>query len=99
MAIEPSLNPKAGYDPLRDFVHVVHIGDTPLVLLTNLNLPVENVKELVAYSRSQKGQLNTASTGTGTYTHLTLELFKLATGADLTHVPYKGAAPAFTDLL
>ena len=99
MAIEPALNPKAGYDPLRDFVHVVHLGDTPLVLLANMNLPVASVKELIVYSRTHKGQLNTASTGTGTYTHLTLELFKLATGADLTHVPYKGAAPAFTDLL
>jgi tripartite-type tricarboxylate transporter receptor subunit TctC len=99
MAIEPSLKRQAGFDPLRDFVHVVHLGDTPLVLLAAPGLAVSNVKELVAYSKSNRDKVNTASTGTGTYTHLTLELFKIATGADLTHVPYKGASPAFTDLL
>jgi tripartite-type tricarboxylate transporter receptor subunit TctC len=99
MAIEPSLKRQPGYDPLRDFVHVVHLGDTPLVLLAMPGLPVSDVKELVAYSKANRNKMNAASTGAGTYTHLTLELFKIATGADLTHVPYKGAAPAFTDLL
>ena len=99
MAIEPAINPKAGYDPLKDFVHVVHLGDAPLVLLAVPSLPVKDVKELVALSKAKPGSINTASTGNGTYTHLTLELFKAASGADLTHVPYKGAAPAFTDLM
>jgi tripartite-type tricarboxylate transporter receptor subunit TctC len=99
MAIEAAINPKAGYDPMKDFVHVVHIGDAPLVLLAVPSLPVGNVKDLVALSRAKPHTINTASTGNGTYTHLTIELFKVASGADLTHVPYKGAAPAFNDLL
>ena len=99
MAIEPALNPKAGYDPQKDFVHVIHLGDAPLVLLAVPSLPVTGVKDLVAMSKAKPGSINTASTGNGTYTHLTLELFKAASGADLTHVPYKGAAPAFTDLM
>jgi tripartite-type tricarboxylate transporter receptor subunit TctC len=99
MAIEPSLRPNVGYDPLRDFVHVVHLGDAPLVLLAIPSFTPNTVKEVVDYSKANKGKVNTASTGNGTYTHLTLELFKAATGADLTHIPYKGASPAFSDLL
>jgi tripartite-type tricarboxylate transporter receptor subunit TctC len=99
MAIEPALNPKAGYDALKDFVHIVHLADAPLVLLAVPALPATSVKELIAMSKAKKGSINTASTGNGTYTHLTLELFKAASGADLTHVPYKGAAPAFNDML
>jgi tripartite-type tricarboxylate transporter receptor subunit TctC len=99
MAIEPALNPKAGYDPLKDFVHVIHLGDAPLVLLAVPSLPVTGIKDLVAMSKARPASINTASTGNGTYTHLTLELFKAASGADLTHVPYKGAAPAFNDLM
>lgn len=99
MAIEPALNAKAGYDPMKDFVHVVHLGDAPLVLLAVPSLPASSVKDLVAMSKAKPGSINTASTGNGTYTHLTLELFKAASGADLTHVPYKGAAPAFADLM
>ena len=99
MAIEPALRANVGYAPLGDFVHVVHLADAPLVLLAVPALPVANARELIAYSKANPGKVNTASTGNGTYTHLTLELFKAATGADLTHVPYKGAAPAFTDVL
>lgn len=99
MGISPALHAKAGYDPLRDFTHVIHLTDTPLVLIAHPALPVANPKELVAYSHANQGKINTASTGNGTYTHLTLELFKSLTGADLTHVPYKGAAPALNDLL
>jgi tripartite-type tricarboxylate transporter receptor subunit TctC len=99
MAIEPAINPKAGYDPLKDFLHVVHVGDAPLVLLAIPSLPVTSVKDLIALSHSKPHSINTASTGNGTYTHLTIELFKAATGADVTHVPYKGASPAFNDLM
>ena len=99
MAIEPALNAKAAYDPIKDFVHVIHLGDAPLVLLAVPSLPARDVKEVVAMSKANPGSINTASTGNGTYTHLTLELFKAASGADLTHVPYKGAAPAFNDLM
>jgi len=99
MAIEPSLRQNVGYAPLKDFVHIVHLADAPLVLLAVPTLPVSNARDLIAYSKANPGKINTASTGNGTYTHLTLELFKSATGADLTHIAYKGAAPAFTDML
>jgi len=77
----------------------VHLIDAPFVLIAYPAFPVSGIKELVAYSRANPAKVNTASTGVGTYTHLTLELFKSLTGADLTHVPYKGAAPAITDLI
>ena len=99
MAIEPALNLKVGYDPQKDFVHIIHLADTPLVLLAIPALPVANARELITMSKLKGAGINTASTGNGTYTHLTLELFKAASGADLTHVPYKGAAPAFNDML
>ena len=99
MAIEPALSSKAGYEPLRDFVHVVHVGNAPLVLIASPSLPAATVKDFIAYTKANPGKVNTASTGNGTYTHLTIELFKAASGADVTHVPYKGAAPALNDLL
>jgi tripartite-type tricarboxylate transporter receptor subunit TctC len=99
ITIAPSLQRQLTYDPVRDFTHIVHLLDTPLVLLANPDVPVKTVKEVVDYAKAHGGQLNCASTGNGTYTHLTLELFKSLTGADITHVPYKGASPAFTDLM
>jgi len=99
MAIEPSLRASVGYAPLKDFVHIDHLADAPLVLLAVPTLPVSDARELIAFSKAHPGKVNTASTGNGTYTHLTIELFKAATGADLTHIAYKGAAPAFTDML
>jgi tripartite-type tricarboxylate transporter receptor subunit TctC len=99
ITIAPALRHDLSYDPMRDFAHVMHLADAPLVLLANPSVPVHTVKDVLDYTRAHKGQVNCASTGNGTYTHLTLELFKRATGTDLTHVPYKGAAPAFTDLL
>jgi tripartite-type tricarboxylate transporter receptor subunit TctC len=99
MGITPALNRDVGYDPVTSFVHVIHLVDAPFVLIAYPAFPAGNVKELVAYTRANPGKVNTASTGNGTYTHLTLELFKSLTGADMTHVPYKGAAPAITDLI
>jgi tripartite-type tricarboxylate transporter receptor subunit TctC len=99
MGITPALHRDVGYDAVRSFVHIIHLVDAPFVLIAHPAFPVNGVKELIAYSRANPGKVNTASTGNGTYTHLTLELFKSLTGADLTHVPYKGAAPAITDLL
>ena len=99
MAIAPAVHEKAGYDPLRSFVHIVHLTDTPLVLVVHPGVPAANVKDFIAYTHANKGRVNVASTGNATYTHLTIELFKSLTGADATHIPYKGAAPAMTDLL
>jgi tripartite-type tricarboxylate transporter receptor subunit TctC len=99
MAIAPALHAKVGYDPVRSFVHIIHLTDTPLVLVVHPGVPASSVKEFIAYTHANKGKVNVASTGNATYTHLTIELFKSITGADVTHIPYKGAAPAITDLL
>jgi tripartite-type tricarboxylate transporter receptor subunit TctC len=99
MSIVPALRSKLAYDPIKSFTHVIHLTDTPMALIAYPALPVSNAKELIAYSHANRGKVNTASTGNGTYTHMTIELFKQITGADLTHIPYKGAAPAITDLL
>jgi len=99
MAIAPALHANPGYDPVRSFVHIIHLTDTPLVLVVHPTVPVSTVKDFIAYSHANKGKVNVASTGNGTYTHLTIELFKIITKADVTHIPYKGAAPAMNDLL
>jgi tripartite-type tricarboxylate transporter receptor subunit TctC len=99
MAIAPALHAKPGYDPIKSFVHIIHLTDTPLALVVHPGVPVNTVKELIAWSHANKGKVNVASTGNATYTHLTIELFRIITKADLTHIPYKGAAPAMNDLL
>ena len=99
MAIAPAIHAKPGYDPLKGFVHIVHLTDTPLALVVHPGVPAANVKDFVAYTRAEKGRVNVASTGNATYTHLTIELFRSLTGADVTHIPYKGAAPAMNDVL
>lgn len=99
MGIAPALRPKIGYDPVKSFIHLIHLTDTPMVLIAYPSLPASNAKDLIAYSHANRGKVNTASTGTGTYTHMTIELFKQITGADVTHIPYKGAAPAISDLI
>ena len=99
MAIAPALHPKAGYEPVRSFVHIVHLTDTPLALVVHPGVPVATVKDFIAYTHANKGKVNVASTGNATYTHLTIELFRQITGADVAHIPYKGAAPAMNDLL
>lgn len=98
LAIEPAINPKVTYDPAKDFVHIVQVADAPLVLVAAPSLPTTTLKDLIALTLANKGKINTATTGVGSYTHLALELFKAASGADLTHVPYKGAAPALNDI-
>ena len=99
MAIAPALHAKPGYDPLKSFVHVIHLTDTPLALVVHPGVPAASVKEFIAYTQANRGRINVASTGNATYTHLTIELFKSLTGADVAHIPYKGAAPAMNDVL
>lgn len=99
MGIIPAMQKAPGYDPVRGFAHVIHLTDTPLLMVVHPGLPVSTAREFVAYTLANKGKVNAASTGNGTYTHLTIELFKAQTGADLTHVAYKGAAPAMNDVL
>ena len=95
-----ALNSKLPYDTLKDFVALTQIGESAgMVLGIYPALPAKNVQELVALAKSKPGQLTFGSAGNGNTLHLAGELFKAATGTVITHVPYKGAAPALTDLL
>ncbi len=87
------------YDPIRDFTPVGMIGATPNVLVVNGSVPAATLAEFVAYLKKNPGRLNYGSAGPGSLTHLTMELFKQQIGAFVVHIPYRGIAPAFTDLL
>ena len=97
--INPSIHAKVPYHPVRDFAPVTIIGVSPMFLFANPSLGVQNVKELVALARSQPGKIAIASGGTGATTHLAAELLQSRAGIRLTHVPYKGAGPALTDVV
>ncbi len=94
LAINPSLYPKLPYDVGRDFAPVIHVGLTPLVLVVNNAFPVTSVKELIALAKSKPGALNFASSGNAGPAHLAGELFKVMTGVDMVHIPYKGSGTA-----
>ncbi|MBM3341907.1 MAG: tripartite tricarboxylate transporter substrate binding protein [Betaproteobacteria bacterium] len=98
VTVAHSLQPKLAYQPNRDFAPVIHLVDTPMSLIVANNLPAKSVAELLAHAKSRAGQLNYASVGNGSISHLTMELFKQQTGLQLLHVPYKGAVPAFVDI-
>jgi tripartite-type tricarboxylate transporter receptor subunit TctC len=97
-AVNPLLY-KLSYDSDKDLTPISLISTSPLVLVTPPAVPVNSVKELVAMAKAKPGLLNYASTGAGSSNQLTAELFKMTAGVDLTHVPYKGGAPAITDVL
>jgi tripartite-type tricarboxylate transporter receptor subunit TctC len=99
LAINPSLYPDAGYDPKKDFAPVGLIATSANLVLVNPSLPVHSIAELIALAKQQPGKLNFASTGTGTSTHLSAELFAAMADVTMTAVPYKGVAPAVTDLM
>ena len=98
-SIAPAIHPKLPYDPIRDFTPVTLLATAPLLLVVHPSLPVKNVKEFIALAKSKPGQLNFASGGSGTTGHLTSEYFKMTAGINTIHVPYRGVAPATTDLL
>jgi tripartite-type tricarboxylate transporter receptor subunit TctC len=98
-AIGPHLVRKPPYDPLRDFAPIILIASAPNVLVVHPSVPARTVKELVALAKARPGEINFASNGTGTLSHLTAELFKLQTGISMVHVPYKGGPPAVIDLV
>jgi tripartite-type tricarboxylate transporter receptor subunit TctC len=98
-AVTPSLYPKMSYDAVRDLAPVAQVAAAPFMLVVHPTLPVKTVKDLVALARSRPGQLNYASASTGGMPHLAGELFNTMTGVKMVHIPYKGAAPATTDLL
>ncbi len=90
---------KMPFDPVRDFVPVTLAASVPNVMVVNPKLPVTTVNEFIAYAKARPGQLNMASSGNGTSIHLTGELFKTVTGIYMVHFPYRGSAPALTDML
>jgi tripartite-type tricarboxylate transporter receptor subunit TctC len=98
--INPSLYDKTRYDAIADFTPLSNLADVPLVLVVNPQTPAQTVNELIAWVKSSKTPVNFASSGNATAPHLAGEAFKVATGIDnMQHVPYKGSAPALTDLL
>jgi len=98
-AINASLYSKMPYDHVKDFAPIILVAGVPNVLVVNPSLPVNSVQELIAYAKANPGKLNFASSGPGTSIHLSGELFKVMAGVQMTHVPYKGSAPALQDLL
>ncbi len=99
VTIAPSLHKKLPYDPMKELTAVIQLVETPMALIASSALPAKSVPEMLAIARAKPGQLNYASVGNGSISHLTMELFKVQTGVNLVHVPYKGAAPAFLDLI
>ena len=98
-ALARILNPRLGYDPIRDFAPVALLGDSPYFLTANPALPAANVREFVAHARANPGKLHYASVGNFSVGHLAGELLKKAAGIDMVHVPYKGSNLALIDLL
>lgn len=99
LAIAPALNPKLGYDPLRDFAPITLITRSENVLVVHPSVPATSVNELIAYAKAHPRKLNYGSSGNGTTSHLGGAMFASKTGTEMTHVPYKGSAPMLTDLL
>jgi len=99
MVINPAIYPKNPYDTLRDFVPVARTAMQPLALVVNPAVPAKNLQEFIALAKAKPGQLNYGSAGNGGISHLVPEMFKQATGTFIVHIPYRGSAPAFTDLM
>ena len=99
MVINPALYSKLPYATLKDFVPVARTAMQPLALLVNPNVPAKNLQEFMAYAKARPGQVNFGSAGNGGISHLVPEMFKSATGLFMVHIPYRGSAPAFTDLM
>jgi tripartite-type tricarboxylate transporter receptor subunit TctC len=98
-SVAPSLYPKLPYDVVKDFTPIIPVANTPLLLTVNANVPAKDVKEFIALARSKPGGLRYASSGGGSAQHLAAERFQLATGTEMTHIPYKGSGQAIVDLL
>ena len=99
LAINASLYRKINYDPVKSFAPVIQVGHLPNILVVNPAVPAKNVKELIAYAKSNPGKLSYASSGNGASSHLAGVLFNASAGIDLQHIPYKGTGPALNDLL
>jgi tripartite-type tricarboxylate transporter receptor subunit TctC len=99
VVVSPLINRNAGYDTLKNLAPVAIVSQSPLLLVIHPSVPVKTVKELVAYAKANPGKVHYPSPGFGTQPHLVGEMFKSMTGLDIVHVPYRGSAPAVTDLL
>jgi len=99
LAIDPTLYPNVGYDPRKDFAPIGLIATSALVVLVHPSVPAKTIPELIALAKKEPGKLAFASAGVGSGIHLGAELFASMSGIKLTHIPYKGSAPALTDLL
>lgn len=99
LVINPLLNPKISYDPLRDFAPISLLVTSPMLVVVGNAVPVKSVKELIALAKKNPGKLNYASAGIGAPNHIATELFKYMTGTDIVHVPFKGFAPGITDVM
>ncbi len=99
MVINPALYTRLPYTTLKDFVPVARTAMQPLALMVNPKVPVNTLQEFVAYAKARPGQINYGSAGNGGSSHLVPEMFKSATGLFMVHIPYRGSAPAFTDLM
>jgi tripartite-type tricarboxylate transporter receptor subunit TctC len=98
-AINASLYKKMPFDPVKDFAPLTRVANVPNLLVANPNQPFKTVKDLIAYAKANPGKVNFGSSGNGSSIHLSGELFKSLAKVDMVHVPYKGSAPAVTDLL
>ena len=98
-AVNATLYPKLNYNFIRDIAPIASISREPLVMVVNPSVPAKTVPEFIAYAKANPGKLNMASSGIGTSVHVGGELFKMMTGITMLHVPYRGAAPAITDLI
>ena len=99
MVINPAIYTKAPYDTLRDFQPMARTAQQPLALIVNKDVPANSLKELIAYAKANPGKLNYGSAGNGGISHLVPEMLKSETGIFMVHIPFKGSAPAFTDLI
>jgi tripartite-type tricarboxylate transporter receptor subunit TctC len=98
-AINATLYDKLNYDFIRDIAPVASIGNFPLVMQVHPSVPAKTIPEFIAYAKANPGKISMASAGIGNQTHVAGELFKMMTGIDMVHVPYRGAGPALTDVL
>ena len=99
IVINPSLYKSMPFDPPKDLTPITNLLRVPLILTVHPSVPAKNLQELIAYIKAQKGAVQYASSGNGTPQHLTAELFKSTAKLDMVHVPYKGSAPAISDLI
>ena len=98
-SISPAIYPKLGFDPVRDFSHVTLLATLPSLLVVHPAVPAKNVQELIALAKAKPGALNYASGGSGTSSHLLMEMFNVYGGIKTVHIAYKGTGPALTDQL